>query len=74
MPDLEEAEAASQLDDERIIIERAAEVIGNQEKALRWLGTPVRALKYATPISLLGTREGQQAVLTVLGRLEHGVF
>jgi putative toxin-antitoxin system antitoxin component (TIGR02293 family) len=56
------------------IIERATEVIGSREKALRWLGTPVRALKFATPISLLDTKEGKDAVLTVLGRLERGVF
>ncbi len=56
------------------VVERATAVIGTREKALRWLGTPVRALKFATPISLLGSAAGQQAVLTVLGRLEHGVF
>lgn len=56
------------------IVLRATEVIGDKEDALRWLGTPVRALDYATPISLLGTPQGSEAVLTVLARLEHGVF
>jgi putative toxin-antitoxin system antitoxin component (TIGR02293 family) len=60
--------------EEADIIRRAVEVIGNREYALRWLGTPVRALHYATPISILGSKEGQEAVLTVLGRLEHGIF
>jgi hypothetical protein len=55
------------------VIQRAVEVIGNEAEALRWMGTPVRALNYATPISLLGSVEGPQAVLTVLGRLEHGI-
>ncbi len=55
-------------------IMRAKEVIGDEQEALRWLGTPVRALNYATPISLLSSREGQQAVLQVLDKLEHGVF
>jgi putative toxin-antitoxin system antitoxin component (TIGR02293 family) len=50
------------------------EVIGNQEEALRWLGTPVRALNCATPISLLRDVHGQNAVLAVLSRLEHGVL
>ena len=56
------------------IINRAIEVIGAESMALRWLGTPVPALGYATPISLLDTPEGQAAVLATLTRLEHGVL
>jgi len=41
---------------------------------MRWLGTPVRALNYATPISLLHDSQGRDAVLAVLGRLENGVL
>jgi putative toxin-antitoxin system antitoxin component (TIGR02293 family) len=57
-----------------VVIKRAIEVIGEKEEAMRWLGTPVRALGYATPISRLNDREGQTAVLDVLDRLEHGVL
>ena len=57
-----------------LIVERATEVIGDKEKALRWMGTPVRALNYSTPVSLLGTEAGRAAVEQVLGRIEHGVF
>jgi hypothetical protein len=56
------------------VIGRAIEVIGGRDEALRWLGTPVRALDYATPISLLGTSEGIARVHDVLGRMEHGVW
>jgi putative toxin-antitoxin system antitoxin component (TIGR02293 family) len=56
------------------VIERAVEVIGDEPEAMRWLGTPVRALDYATPISLLHTAKGRDAVISVLGRLEHGVL
>ena len=38
---------------ESAIIERAVSVIGDRGKALRWMGTPIPALNYATPISLL---------------------
>jgi hypothetical protein len=62
----DEAEAA--------VIRRATEVLGSRPDALRWLGTPVRALDYATPVSLLHDAAGRDAVLTVLGRLEHGVL
>ena len=56
------------------ILDRAAEVIGDREQALRWFGTPVPALNFATPVSQLGTPQGKEAVETVLTRLEHGVF
>jgi uncharacterized protein (DUF2384 family) len=38
------------------------------------MGTPVQALDYATPVSLLATGKGREAVMVVLGRLEHGVL
>ena len=56
------------------LIRRAVEVVGEQADAMRWLGTAVRALDYATPISLLHDAKGREAVLTALGRLEHGVL
>ena len=56
------------------VIDRAIEVMGDRDEAMRWLGTPVRALDYATPISLLGTSEGATRVEDVLGRMEHGVW
>ena len=56
------------------VMDRATEVIGDRDEALRWLGTPVRALDYATPISLLGTSEGVMRVEDILGRMEHGVW
>jgi putative toxin-antitoxin system antitoxin component (TIGR02293 family) len=56
------------------VIERAIEVIGDREEAMRWLGTPVRALDYVTPISLLSSPAGNAQVLVVLTKLEHGVM
>jgi putative toxin-antitoxin system antitoxin component (TIGR02293 family) len=56
------------------VLRRAVEVIGSETEAMRWMGTPVRALNYATPISLLHDAKGYEAVRAVLGRLEHGVL
>ncbi len=56
------------------VLRRAVEVIGSEADAMRWMGTPVRALGYATPISLLHDASGYEAVRVVLGRLEHGVL
>ena len=49
-------------------------VFGDKEEALRRLGTPVRALHYATPISQVSTPDGQREVRDLLGRWEHGVL
>jgi hypothetical protein len=56
------------------IIRRAIDVIGEREQALRWMGTPVQALGYATPISLLNDAAGAQQVMDVLAALEQGVW
>lgn len=56
------------------VLERAIAVIGDRSSAMRWLGTPVRALDYATPISLMHNVDGCERVLAVLGRIEHGVL
>lgn len=56
------------------VIERAVEVIGDYADAMRWMGTPVRSLGYATPISLLTSKDGVKSVLAVLSQLEHGVL
>ena len=56
------------------VTKRAIEVIGNKEKAMRWLGTPVRGLDFATPISLLTTKEGVERVTDILGQMEHGIW
>ena len=56
------------------LITHATKVFANEQKALRWLGTPVRALAYATPISLLGETKGRVAVLRVLQKIEYGVL
>ena len=67
-----EAMAESQLVE--AVIERAVAVIGDRAQAMRWLGTPVRALDYATPISRLHGPQGQDDVLRILTQLEHGVL
>jgi hypothetical protein len=61
-------------DNESLVMDRAVQVIGDANEAMRWMGTPVRALDYSTPVSLLGIRKGRRAVIDVLGRLEHGVL
>ena len=69
-----EKKRETEVSDESRVLDQAVEVIGDKKKAMRWMGTTVRALDYSTPVSILGTRKGRQAVIAVLGRLEHGVM
>ena len=52
----------------------ATKTLGSEEKARRWLLSTNRALGSVTPISLLDTGIGFQAVINVLGRIEYGIF
>jgi putative toxin-antitoxin system antitoxin component (TIGR02293 family) len=53
---------------------RAEEVLGDRAAALRWIRKPNRALGGGVPIELLDTDLGLDAVLNILGRIEHGVY
>jgi hypothetical protein len=59
------------LNDINDILAAAKEVFG-AEGGLRWLGTPVPALQYATPISLVETQAGRQKIHDALVNLAHG--
>lgn len=52
----------------------AIEVLGSVEKARRWMRKDNRALGGASPLSLLDTDVGAEAVDDVLTRVEHGVY
>jgi putative toxin-antitoxin system antitoxin component (TIGR02293 family) len=58
----------------RAVSKRATEVLGGEDEALRWLGSPIRALDFATPISLLGSDAGVQRVIDLLGQMECGIW
>ncbi len=53
---------------------RAEDVFGDPEKAWKWLNRPNRALAQKTPLEMIDTDASFQSVLTILGRLEHGIY
>lgn len=55
------------------ISERATEVLDSRADAWGWLTTPLPALGGTSPISLLGDDSGEQAILDLLVRIEHGI-
>lgn len=52
----------------------AEDVLGAAAKAGQWLQKPNRAFRGAAPLDLLDTDLGAEEVVTVLGRIEHGVY
>lgn len=52
----------------------AVEMIGDEEKAIAWLGTPNRALGGDRPLDLLDTDLGARMVEDILGRIAYGVY
>ncbi|MAO60136.1 MAG: antitoxin [Alcanivorax sp.] len=47
---------------------------GDRERAVHWLSNPVRGLGDRRPVDMLATSAEVEAVLDLIGRLEHGVF
>jgi putative toxin-antitoxin system antitoxin component (TIGR02293 family) len=52
----------------------AVEMIGDQEKAILWLGTPNRALGGERPLDRLDNDLGARMVEDILGRIAYGVY
>jgi putative toxin-antitoxin system antitoxin component (TIGR02293 family) len=55
-------------------VARASDVFGSRDKGVRWLRKPNRALGGEAPFDLLDTEIGEEQVVAVLDRIEHGVF
>ena len=49
-------------------------VFGDREKFVQWLRKPLMALDGSTPLSYLDTSFGIDIILSMLGRIEHGVY
>ncbi|HEY6343302.1 MAG TPA: MbcA/ParS/Xre antitoxin family protein [Bryobacteraceae bacterium] len=59
-----------------IIWARAIEVFGEEKLAARWMRTPLPALEHSTleQYALSGDPAKLREVLTILGRIDHGLF
>jgi putative toxin-antitoxin system antitoxin component (TIGR02293 family) len=53
---------------------RGLEVFSEKELFVEWLRTPIQALGHEKPIDFLSSRFGCEIILTILGRIEHGVY
>ena len=53
---------------------RCLEVFESEEATVVWLQSNIPALNGATPLDCLGTTPGVNRVMTLIGRIEHGVY
>jgi putative toxin-antitoxin system antitoxin component (TIGR02293 family) len=56
------------------LLNRAIEVLGSKESAVRWLKNPRSYFGGKPPLDFADTELGNREVLNLLGRIEHGVF
>ena len=56
------------------VLARAIEVFETRENALEWLNSPIPTLGNRSPMSYLGTPDGIQRVLNLLGQIEWGLI
>ncbi len=56
------------------VLALATEVLGERDRARRWVVEPSRALGGVSPLTLLDTDIGAGAVFDELARIEHGVY
>ena len=56
------------------VFDRAVAVLGDAGRARTWLGESNQALGGSAPLRWLDTDAGTVEVLSLLGRIEHGVF
>lgn len=61
-------------DNYKIVFEKAFEVLGDNDSVEKWLTSPVPALNYAIPITLIDTDDGFKQVMNTLLSIEHGVY
>jgi len=76
---LQEGQTLTAEESERVVrlarvLAQASEVLGSIQKARSWLQKPNRALGGQTPLRILDTDIGTNAVLEELGRIDSGVF
>lgn len=56
------------------ILGRATDIFGSREEAEKWLAQPSIGLDHRSPIDLIATAVGFEAVQTYLTRIEYGVY
>ncbi len=56
------------------IFRKAIEVLGNEEKAVKWLTSGQKYFNGEIPLEACLAQQGRDDVLALLGRIEHGGY
>jgi putative toxin-antitoxin system antitoxin component (TIGR02293 family) len=56
------------------VMHMAIEVFGSEDAAQRWLSTPSIALNQRRPLDMLRNPAGEEAVMTLLVRIDYCVY
>lgn len=57
-----------------LVYSKCVDVFGSEENSVSWLKSPVLALDNARPLDYLDTNAGAEMIMTLLGRIEYGVY
>lgn len=57
-----------------LVYSKGVEVFGSEENSVSWFQSPVCSLGNARPLDYLDTIVGAEMIITLLGRIEHGVY
>lgn len=56
------------------LYQQAVQVLESEDRARRWLTTPIYTLEGSTPLEYADTEPGAEVVRQILTQIEHGVF
>lgn len=56
------------------VIRKGIEVMGDQNRLELWLHSELSSLNHKKPIDLMDTTFGTRLLISILGRIEHGVY
>ena len=74
MPEARTSEGIAQAFPGTDVYHLATQVFGSHDPAYKWLTSPAMGLNQCKPIDLVKTESGILAVMTLLARMEHGVY
>lgn len=68
------AQQCDELEVPERILKQAAVVFGGIDRARNWMGTPRNCFAGRSPIEMLKTHQGAEAVEEMLGQIDEGMF
>jgi putative toxin-antitoxin system antitoxin component (TIGR02293 family) len=57
-----------------IVYVKCLDIFGTEENSVAWLKSPIPALGNVKPLAYLDTNAGAEMIMTLLGRIEYGVY